>query len=188
MSLVFMSRYLMQSGLLSKTLNNLNLVFRLLTKEDSLIYFNKKRKTLNEFSCLGTTKSLFLNRDYLSHTETFSNLSSKLLSLKPIFHYYIYKVDKQIYKNSRGRSGKYTFLWKYLTPFKRINFIAFNLAKEIKTDYSKDLTSRILTCVLRYLNNHKNTLLARSIRFSNNYAFFSGRNTILQNFRTIKSS
>jgi len=31
-------------------------------------------------------------------------------SLKPLFHFYVYKVDKQIYKNSRGKSGKYTFL------------------------------------------------------------------------------
>ena len=27
-----------------------------------------------------------------------------------LFSFYIYKVDKQIYKNSRGRSGKYTFV------------------------------------------------------------------------------
>ena len=36
-----------------------------------------------------------------------------------LFSFYIYKVDKQIYKNSRGKSGKYTFVWKYLAPYKR---------------------------------------------------------------------
>jgi len=30
--------------------------------------------------------------------------------LKPLFSFYIYKIDKNIYKNTRGKSGKFTFL------------------------------------------------------------------------------
>jgi hypothetical protein len=36
-----------------------------------------------------------------------------------LFSFYIYKVDKKIYKNSRGKSGKHTFVWKYIAPYKR---------------------------------------------------------------------
>ena len=33
-----------------------------------------------------------------------------LQKLTPIFVFYIYKVDKKIFKNTRGKSGKYTFI------------------------------------------------------------------------------
>ena len=33
----------------------------------------------------------------------------------PMFSFYIYKVDKKIFKNTRGKSGKFTFIWKYIT-------------------------------------------------------------------------
>jgi hypothetical protein len=33
-----------------------------------------------------------------------------LLKLEPTFSFYIYKVDKKIFKNTRGKSGKFTFI------------------------------------------------------------------------------
>jgi hypothetical protein len=38
------------------------------------------------------------------------NLLLNLKKLEPIFLFYVYKVDKNIYKNTRGKSGKYTFI------------------------------------------------------------------------------
>ena len=35
---------------------------------------------------------------------------SSLKNFNLLFSFYIYKVDKNIYKNSRGRSGKFTFV------------------------------------------------------------------------------
>jgi hypothetical protein len=43
----------------------------------------------------------------------------------PMFSFYIYKVDKKIFKNTRGKSGKYTFIWKYVAPYKR-NFLVMH--------------------------------------------------------------
>jgi hypothetical protein len=34
----------------------------------------------------------------------------KISNLKPVFGYFIYNVDKNIRKYSRGKSGKYTFI------------------------------------------------------------------------------
>ena len=48
-----------------------------------------------------------------------SILNQNFKKFNYLFSFYIYKVDKQIYKNSRGRSGKYTFVWKYVAPYKR---------------------------------------------------------------------
>jgi hypothetical protein len=38
------------------------------------------------------------------------SLKSSLDELSPMFSFYIYKVDKKIFKNTRGKSGKYTFI------------------------------------------------------------------------------
>jgi hypothetical protein len=37
-------------------------------------------------------------------------LLTKFLKITPIFSYFIYSVDKNIRKFSRGKSGKYTFI------------------------------------------------------------------------------
>jgi len=42
--------------------------------------------------------------------DTFYKLMKNINQLLPLFNFYIYKVDKRIYKNTRGRSGKYTFI------------------------------------------------------------------------------
>lgn len=46
--------------------------------------------------------------------QSISNLkslfSTSFNSINLIFTFFIYKVDKHIYKNSRGRSGKFTFI------------------------------------------------------------------------------
>jgi len=53
---------------------------------------------------------LMLYKDIIT-TFNYKNLLFRhLKDMFPIFSFYIYKVDKQIFKNTRGRSGKYTFI------------------------------------------------------------------------------
>lgn len=49
-------------------------------------------------------------RDFPVVYDTFHKLIKNITQLFPLFNFYIYKVDKRIYKNTRGRSGKYTFI------------------------------------------------------------------------------
>lgn len=37
-------------------------------------------------------------------------LFKNMYNLVPMFSFYIYKVDKKIFKNTRGKSGKFTFI------------------------------------------------------------------------------
>ena len=187
-SIIFIAKYLMNSGLLGKTLKFLNYSLSKPFHHNLPVFFAKSKDLSLKLASNEKVESLIMNQKHVNSSNTFSILNSRLATLKPIFHYFIYKVDKQIYKNSRGRSGKYTFIWKYLTTFKRINFIIFNLTKEIKLDYSKDFNARINNCLLKYLTNPKATLISRSIRFSNNYVFLGGKSNLLQNYRTTKSS
>jgi len=55
--------------------------------------------------------------------NTYSIIFQNLVRFEPMFSFYIYKVDKKIFKNTRGKSGKYTFLWKFIPPYKRQFFV-----------------------------------------------------------------
>ena len=61
----------------------------------------------------------------------------------PIFSFYIYKVDKQIFKNTRGKSCKYTFIWKYVTQYKRVFIAMYWLLKELRIMPGRSIGDRM---------------------------------------------
>ena len=89
--------------------------------------------------------------------ESYSDFNYSLLynlSLKKLhylFSFYIYKVDKQIYKNTRGKSGKYTFVWKYIAPYKRHALIAHWLMKEVKITPGQKLKERVNAVINKFI-------------------------------------
>ncbi len=42
--------------------------------------------------------------------NTVELLFANFIKVQPMFNFFIYKVNKNIYKNTRGKSGKYTFI------------------------------------------------------------------------------
>jgi len=68
---------------------------------------------------------------------------------KPLFLFYIYKIDKKIYKNSRGKSGKYKFLWKYVPSYKRNSTMISWVAKEMRTVNGRTISSRMSRVFLK---------------------------------------
>ena len=101
-----------------------------------------------------------------------------------IFSFYIYKVDKHIYKNSRGRSGKFTFIWKYIAPYKRVSRIAYWLLKDIKAAAGKTLKERIDTVLHTFIRSPNNSLVWKIKKFSLNYSYYNLRNSLLETYRT----
>jgi hypothetical protein len=72
--------------------------------------FFKKLVTLKS---LDLSPNALIKRGELTKTNelTISTvLAENFKKFNYLFSFYIYKVDKQIYKNSRGKSGKYTFV------------------------------------------------------------------------------
>lgn len=61
----------------------------------------------------------------------------------PMFSFYIYKVDKKIFKNTRGKSGKFTFIWKYVAPYKRLFLVMHWLLKELRVRPGRAFTDRL---------------------------------------------
>lgn len=88
----------------------------------------------------------FINNQNKIKNETFfwkNLLQIKLTKLKPLFHYFIYKIDKNIRKYARRKTGKYKFIWKYIPQYKRMTYVFKLLTKDISFNYNKKFKKRI---------------------------------------------
>ena len=113
-----------------------------------------------------------------------SKLSKSIHSFKPIFMFYIYKVDKAIYKNSRGKSGKFTFLWKYVAPYKRSRLIMYWFNKEVKSCKGINFASRLNSTLLKYTTSPKETFIFKARKFSYNYVYSNHKIGLASTYRT----
>lgn len=109
---------------------------------------------------------------------------SKLGQISPIFSYFIYSVDKNIKKYSRGKSGKYVFIWKYIAPYKRLNLAMKWVSKEIKFTASKKLKDRIVSVITNLIVTPQNSFAWKSKTFSHNYVFRNLRKTLMSTLKT----
>jgi hypothetical protein len=113
-------------------------------------------------------------------------IKSSLDELSPIFSFYIYKVDKKIFKNTRGKSGKYTFIWKYVAPYKR-NFLVMSwILKEMRVSQGRKVRDRVLNVVSNLVLAPQKTWVFRVKKFSHNYVYRNCRFTLAENYRTVK--
>lgn len=122
----------------------------------------------------------FIDRDVFFK----NNIIKKLISISPIFAYFIYSVDKNIKKFSRGKSGKYVFIWKYIAPYKRSHISLKWLAKELKFNNEKTFSKRIIKTFLILTNNMESTFSWKSKNFSHNYVFRNFKKTLMTNLKT----
>jgi len=160
---------------------NIYLLTRFFFKVDSILKMGSKKINL------GLDKNTHFTRDELFTNNDSSILNLILYTLKKfnfLFSFYIYKVDKNIYKNSRGKSGKYTFIWKYIAPYKRNLLIAHWLVKESRILSNKKFKDRFRTVLSNFIYNLKSTWVWRIKKFSLNYVYFNLRRSLALTYRT----
>lgn len=195
-------RYLLKNGkkinsmkVLSSSLNSINLL-----KNTKISFWKNIYLTITFFFKLGTvykigSKAITLNTDNnfnfyndelsINVEESIDNLIlSSIKRFNFLFSFYIYKVDKNIYKNSRGRSGKYTFIWKYVAPYKRNMLIMHWLVKESRILNNKKFSDRFNTVLSNFLYNLSSTWVWRIKKFSLNYVYFNLRKSLAITYRT----
>ena len=124
------------------------------------------------------------SKNISSQPNMFNLLYKNLLNLLPLFSFYIYKVDKKIFKNTRGKSGKFTFIWKFITPYKRLAWVMYWLSKEIKLKAGRTLNKRFETLFNDILFNPQSTWVFKVKRFSYNYVYRNCRSTLAETYRT----
>jgi len=121
-----------------------------------------------------------VNNTYFLKTYLLSHLNKTL----PVFLYYICSVDKNVKKYSRGKSGKYAFIWKYVPPYKRLKAATKLIAREVKFSPFRRLSDRI-SCTLNDIAlNPTSSFVWRAKVFSHNYVFKNYRKTLMSTLRT----
>jgi len=126
-----------------------------------------------------TSKSITDNWNF--NTWLFRNLYGSL----PMFSFYIYKVDKKIFKNTRGKSGKFTFIWKYVASYKRLFLVMHWLLKELRVRPGRSFNDRLLSTIRAITLNPKQTWIHRIRKFSHNYVYRNARQTLAEHYRTV---
>ena len=125
-----------------------------------------------------------LYKDLLTPWNYSNIFFRNLTKMLPVFSFYIYKVDKQIFKNTRGRSGKYTFIWKYVTPYKRSHVVMFWLMRELRVSPGRSIHERLLTMLRIFIFAPQKTWMWRVKQFSANYVYLNCRRTLAEHYRT----
>ena len=161
---------------------NLFLILNFSTKSDTHVrtfpLISKENTNFNHM--LTKTHKLILpiwNMNSWFFKYVYSNL--------PLFAFYIYKVDKKIFKNTRGKSGKFTFIWKYVTPYKRMFLVMHWLAKELRIKPGKNLQQRLTSIIHDITYNPKTTWINKVKKFSHNYIYKNSRHALAENYRTV---
>jgi len=135
---------------------------------------------------LYTNKSLVDNNLLWNKSTDLQSIFFKNLDqLNPLFLLYIYKVDKSIFKNSRGRSGKFTFIWKYISPYKRRYLVYYWLGRELKILNQKNFKTRLNTLITQVVFNIRSTWMYKIRKFSYNYVYYNCKHSLARTYRTV---
>lgn len=111
-------------------------------------------------------------------------LFSKLNDYLPLFSFYIRKVDKSIRKHSRGKSGKYTIMWKYVPIYKRLYITMRWLLKDLKFQKSKSFESRLIKTLDTFLLTPQLSFVCKLRRFTHFFVFQNYKKTLLRTLKT----
>jgi len=153
-------------------------------------YNNNKYRLYNreglEFDNYGyqlTSEGSHINFKWLLNPIIVSNIYKML----PMFAFYVYKVDKKIFKNTRGKSGKFTFIWKYISQYKR-NFLVMHwLMKELRLKPGRSLQNRVDATIDTLVFTPQKTWIWKVKKFSHNYVYYNCRKSLAETYRTSKN-
>lgn len=106
--------------------------------------------------------------------------------INPVFNFFSYKTSKTIWKFSRGKAGRYFFMWKFIPPHKRELLILQWLKHEFALASSKQSAEKFKIGLERLLSFDNTHPFARRKRFINNFIFREYRFSLMRNFRTRK--
>jgi hypothetical protein len=134
--------------------------------------------SLVTFNTLILVTNLVLNYQLTTQSRQFKNendfwffLLYLITNINPLFAFYLNKVDKKVRKFSRGKSGKYKIIFKYIPAYKRQALVMRLLVKEIKFNTQHTLFRRLEAVLHTFITASTKSLPARVARFSHYYAF-----------------
>jgi len=112
-------------------------------------------------------------------------LNTNLEKYKPVFMFKVQKVDKKTRKNSRGKSGKYLILWKYVPTYRRIYAVLRWLIQDISFQKSYKFQTRFVRTLDTIINTPEKSTMYQCRNFNHNYVFKNFKKTLLKNLKTV---
>lgn len=124
------------------------------------------------------------NNIYVNPLHFTRNLFFNLVrKYAPLFTFYVRKVDKKIRKHSRGKSGKYLIVWKYIPEYKRFYISLRLFLKDLKLSRERVFVERIFRTLFNLFSNPNQTFLAKVRKFSHVFVFQNFRKTLMTTLR-----
>lgn len=150
-----------------------------------LVYFFPTLAT-KEFLPLHAGHKITINGMFYNSNNFVKNLLfDKLLKYAPLFSFYIRRIDKSIRKNSRGKSGKYMIIWKYVPVYKRLYVTIRWLLKDLKFQKLKTFSERLIRTLEIFLLTPNLSFVCKLRKFTNVFVFKNYKKTLL---KTLKST
>lgn len=108
--------------------------------------------------------------DFFSKNLLHFKLVDFIFNINPIFIFRFNKIDKKIWKYSRGKSGRYKCVFKYIPVYKRLNFIFLVFKKDFIFSKIKKFKQKLSFLIYSLVINHT-SLVFNIKRFANFYFF-----------------
>lgn len=163
---------------------------------DLFFFFNNSFKYFGSdvFNDIGkeATAPLLFNNFIIKNGKLIQNnffvknfIRAKISLVAPVFSYFIYNVDKNVRKFSRGKSGKYLFIWKYIAPYKRPYVTLKWIFKDITFNGKFTFLKRIEDTFLNLTVDPHQSFAWKSKNYTYGYIFKNMRKSLMTNLKTI---
>jgi hypothetical protein len=160
--------------------------FRVVCAPSSLGYYNyfRRPQSQNYTDYYGQSYSAE-HYEAKGHLRIQSWLYLEWFKYLPLFSFYVRKVDKLKRKHSRGKSGKYTILWKYVPRYKRFITVLRWFVKDVKFQKSRTFNQRLHRTLEILLFEPEHSLVTKFRNFVHNYVFQNHKKTLLKTLRSV---
>jgi hypothetical protein len=170
------STTLMNWSFLYKTLNNLNFQ----TINSNLGFKNQAELYLDQKTELNGDKYLINPQ-----VTTFNKFLFLLEKYFPIFSFSIKRVNKGLRKNSRGKSGKYTVMWKYVPVYKRLYITMRWFLKDLKFQKNSSIEARFSQILEHLFLTPERSFLHNVRYFTHRYVFKHFKKTLVRSLKSV---
>ena len=154
-----------------------------LVPSSSHLSFIERRGTNSVYR--SPTNSLFSDARYTLIKKDPSQLVlfDQLAEFIPLFSFFIKKVDKSKRKHSRGKSGKYQVIWKYVPRYKRLLVVLRWLSKDIRFQRLRTFSQRIISSLQLFLSDPSSHLVPQLRQFVHNFVFTNFKKNLLKTLK-----
>jgi len=114
-------------------------------------------------------------------------LYNDLLTYLPVFSFSIRRVDKLKRRHSRGKSGKYSVIWKYTPKYKRFITVLWWLVRDIRFQKTRTFSARFSRSLYTLFFDKSTHLVYKLRNFVHNYVFQHHKKNLLKTLKSVST-